>query len=130
MVEAAGIEPASESTTLRHLHVYPDYYVSDFKMPSGRLFEIQSPFVLLKSQEKFSWASLLNDTDSWNTDNFRAAAAYLIKQRVPVRYWRLCLFSAFLRGYGATTCNLILVTPVEPFRPLFLLIRKQVTEIY
>ena len=52
LVEAAGIEPASESTTLRHLHVYPDYYVSDFKMPSGRLFEIQSPFVLLKSQEK------------------------------------------------------------------------------
>ena len=43
MVEAAGIEPASESTTLRLLHVYPDYLVSDPGLPPGRRPEIPSP---------------------------------------------------------------------------------------
>ena len=61
MVEAAGIEPASESTTLRLLHVYPDYLVSDSGLPPGRRPEIPSPFVLLRRQGKIPGASLLND---------------------------------------------------------------------
>ena len=61
MVEAAGIEPASESTTLRLLHVYPDYFISDPGLPPGRRPEIPSPFVLLRSQRKLPGASPLND---------------------------------------------------------------------
>jgi hypothetical protein len=61
LVEAAGIEPASESTTLRLLHAYPDYFISDPGLPSGRRPEILSPFVLLRSQGIAPGASLLND---------------------------------------------------------------------
>ncbi len=61
MVEAAGIEPASGSATLRLLHAYPDYLISDPGLPSGRRPEILSPFVLLRSQGKPPGASLLND---------------------------------------------------------------------
>ncbi len=61
MVEAAGIEPASESTAPRLLHVYPDYFISDPGLPSGRRPEILSPFVLLRSQGRVPGASLLND---------------------------------------------------------------------
>ena len=52
MVEAAGIEPASESTTLRLLHVYPDYFISDPGLPSGRRPEILSPLILPQGQGK------------------------------------------------------------------------------
>ena len=61
MVEAAGIEPASESTTLGLLHAYPSYLVSDPGLPEGRRPEIPSPFVLLRRQGKIPGASLLND---------------------------------------------------------------------
>ncbi len=36
LVEAAGIEPASESTTLKPLHAYPAYLVSDTGLPADR----------------------------------------------------------------------------------------------
>ena len=45
MVEAAGIEPASESTTLRLLHVYFVFFISDDQTPTDRLFIIPSPFL-------------------------------------------------------------------------------------
>ena len=61
MVEAAGIEPASESTTLRLLHAYPAYLFSDPGLPAGWLPEIPSPLILPRSQEKLPGASLLND---------------------------------------------------------------------
>lgn len=61
MVEAAGIEPASESATPRLLHAYPDYLISDPGLPSGRRPEILSPFVLHRSQGRLPGASLLND---------------------------------------------------------------------
>jgi len=61
LVEAAGIEPASESTALRLLHAYPDYCISDAGLPSGRRPEIPSPFVLPRGQRKVPGASLLND---------------------------------------------------------------------
>jgi hypothetical protein len=60
-VEAAGIEPASESTTLRLLHVYPVYWFSDPGLPAGWLPEIPSPFVLPRSQGSLPGASLLAD---------------------------------------------------------------------
>jgi hypothetical protein len=42
MVEAAGIEPASESTTLKPLHAYPDYLFSGISLPPGRPPDILS----------------------------------------------------------------------------------------
>ena len=43
LVEAAGIEPASESTTLKPLHAYPTYLISDTGLPAGRPADTLSP---------------------------------------------------------------------------------------
>ena len=40
MVEAAGIEPASEGIPLEHLHAYPVFLDSHLKTPTGRIFEV------------------------------------------------------------------------------------------
>ena len=40
MVEAAGIEPASEGIPLEHLHAYPVFLGSHLKTPTGRILEV------------------------------------------------------------------------------------------
>ncbi len=64
MVEAAGIEPASESTTLRLLHVYSVFSISDHEAPTGRLFIIPSSLRLISGREELSETSLHSDAFS------------------------------------------------------------------
>ena len=61
MVEAAGIEPASESTTLRLLHVYSVVCISADEAPTDRLFIIPSPFILPRIQGELPGASPHSD---------------------------------------------------------------------
>jgi len=39
MVEAAGVEPASENIPHGRLHTYPKFYFSSFRSPFGRISE-------------------------------------------------------------------------------------------
>jgi len=61
MVEAAGIEPASESTTPRHLHVQSIYLILDEEPPVDRLLIVPSPFLSPRIQGKYPEPSLLSD---------------------------------------------------------------------
>jgi len=62
MVEAAGIEPASESMLTQVSTCLFCFLISDNETPAGGLFIIPSPFVLPQGQEKNLKASLLSDT--------------------------------------------------------------------
>jgi len=60
MVEAAGIEPASESTTLKPLHAYPAYLFSDTRLPAGRPADILSLKLSLDLKESSSGSLLID----------------------------------------------------------------------
>jgi hypothetical protein len=62
MVEAAGIEPASESMVTQVSTCLFCFFISDNETPADGLFIIQSPFFLPQGQEKNLKASLLTDT--------------------------------------------------------------------
>ncbi len=59
-MEAAGIEPASESTTLKLLHAYPAYLVSDTRLPAGRPADIPSLNLSLDLRESSSGSLLID----------------------------------------------------------------------
>ena len=59
MVEAAGIEPASESTTLRFLHVCSAYLISDDEPPANGLFYHPISLYLASSSGERPETSLL-----------------------------------------------------------------------
>jgi hypothetical protein len=61
MVEAAGIEPASGSTTLRPLHAYAAYCLSEPGLPTAGRPGFPSPSVSPRGRENLRAASLLND---------------------------------------------------------------------
>jgi hypothetical protein len=62
LVEAAGIEPASESMLTQVSTYLFCFFISDNETPADGLFIIPSPFVLPRGQEKHPEASLLSDT--------------------------------------------------------------------
>ena len=62
LVEAAGIEPASESMLTQVSTCLFCFLISDNKTPAGGLFIIPSPFVSPQGQEKRPEASLLTST--------------------------------------------------------------------
>jgi len=59
-VEAAGIEPASESITLKPLHAYPAYLFSDTRLPAGRPTDTPSLKLSLDLRESSSGSLLID----------------------------------------------------------------------
>ncbi len=85
-------------------------------MPIGRPSGILSPKSPAEGQGPHSAAACSMTLIASHRQSC-VSVLLLVKQQVPVRCWLLCLFPPYLRGDGATTCNLSLITPVESFRP-------------
>jgi len=94
LVEAAGIEPASESATLRFLHACFAYLISDNEPPANGLKHHPISLYLISGSGETPKTSLLPSLHPKHRQS-QSSVPLLIKQQEPVRCWRLCFSPSF-----------------------------------
>ncbi len=117
MVEAAGVEPASENIPYGHLHAYPDIWFSSFRVSirqdSGKTILLE---VRQRCNRHSESAILLVDVLAGSAGKTRQDGSTKLLRR-SYNHLRLYLGPAFLRVGRNSACNQNFFIPVEAVSP-------------
>ena len=106
LVEAAGIEPASENEPIEASTCLSCVLISPVKTPTGRVHSPTSPVVLAPLPRAGEGRPAhLYDALPYPVSEAREAWL-LVRQPVPIQRWQLCFSHRFYEGDGTSACHL------------------------